>query len=105
MNTNTTHQARRRNSKAPWVAALALAGALLIPASASAGPALILRFAPMRTMILVKASRPAPPRTVVLRVAKPLPPKPAHKVWIKGHWKTNRYGRRVWVASHWKRVR
>jgi hypothetical protein len=31
--------------------------------------------------------------------------KPAPKyVWVSGHYKINKYGKRVWVPGHWKRI-
>lgn len=84
-----------KNAKAPWVAALAIAGALLIPASAGAHPGVLIRLAPARTIVLVKSPKPKPVRVI----------RPVRKVWVRGHWKINRFGRRVWVAGHWKRLR
>jgi hypothetical protein len=29
-------------------------------------------------------------------------PGPKH-IWVEGHWKINKWGKRVWVPSHWKK--
>jgi len=36
----------------------------------------------------------------VVMVSKPSP----NHIWVEGHWKVNRYGKKVWVLAHWKRV-
>ncbi len=98
--TQTETPAPPKRSKAPWIAALALAGALLLPTAASARPAVFFHIAPVRAVVWVK---PAPKvKPVVIRPAKI---KTQKKVWIKGHWKKNRFGRRVWVKGHWAWVR
>ncbi len=91
-----------KHSKAPWLLALVAAGALMLPAAAQARPVVVIRHVvPKRVVVVKPAPRP------VFKVVAPAPklvkvvaPKP-HKVWVKGHWKINRFGRRVWVRGHW----
>lgn len=98
--TQTTNPAPPKHSKAPWIAALTLAGALLLPTAASARPAVFFHIAPARAVVWVK---PAPQvKPVVIRSVYA---KTHKKVWVNGHWKINRFGRRVWVKGHWAWVR
>ena len=89
-----TQGTSKMTPKAAWMAALVLTGALLIPTSASAFPGVLIRLAPARAVVLVKTPKPKPVRVI----------RPVRKVWVKGHWEINLFGRRVWVAGHWKRL-
>jgi len=36
----------------------------------------------------------------VVNISKPGP----KHIWVEGHWKINKFGKKVWVPGHWKRV-
>jgi hypothetical protein len=36
-------------------------------------------------------------------VVKTVKPGPKY-VWVAGHYKINKYGKKVWVQGHWKRI-
>lgn len=36
----------------------------------------------------------------IVTVSKPGP----YYIWIEGHWKINKHGKKVWVPGHWKKV-
>ena len=89
--TNHTSQQTRRGSRTPWIVALGFLAALLIPASASARPPL-----------LIVHHRSVARTVLVIKTQKVVHPKPAKRIWVRGHWKINRFGKRVWVTGHWK---
>lgn len=80
-------------TKTSWLFAVTLAGALLLPSLACAGP---------RHRVVVHHRVPKPIVAVKVVPARPVPVK---KVWISGHWKRLPSGRRIWVAGHWKYYR
>ena len=48
----------------------------------------------------------AGPRIIVyagVPIVKTVKPGPKY-IWVAGHYKINKYGKRVWVPGHWKKV-
>ncbi|MCK4305827.1 MAG: hypothetical protein KAY24_16435 [Candidatus Eisenbacteria sp.] len=104
MNETRRSDGRQKRSRAAWILAFAIAGALLISVSANARPRrMIVVHRPWKPAVVIKTVRPIALRPIV--VVKTAPPKPAKKVWVPGHLKRIRPGKRIWVPGHWKVIR